>query len=132
MKERCGRKWPQRSFWCSLGERWGWDHKPKQLNNQRRGQHRRLGNAHSARDDLVETSCRGWGCKQSRPLPRAVRAASLCPRCPHRWGASCKYGGKENRSDYCNDYKRQKSEFQIFIATIVATTKGKKSNFEPA
>ena len=23
----------------------GWDHKPKQLNNQQRGQHRRLGNA---------------------------------------------------------------------------------------
>ena len=45
MKERCDRKWPQRSFWSSLGEIWGWDHKPKQLNNQQRGQHRRLGNA---------------------------------------------------------------------------------------
>ena len=119
---------------------------PKQLNNQQRGQHRRLGNAHGARDDLVEascvsfasvqarklnhyaasplptkpsgfagaprrvsekrtvgslgrlhhaaqsvwthnvrparkTGCRSWGCKQSRPLPRAVRAAKLCPRC---------------------------------------------------
>lgn len=119
---------------------------PKQLNSQQRGQHRRLGNAHGARDDLVEascvsfasvqarklnhyaasplptkpsgfagsprrasekravgslgrlhhaaqpvwthnvrpahkTGCRGWGCKQSRPLPRAVRAAKLCPRC---------------------------------------------------
>ena len=124
----------------------GWDHNPKQLNNQQRGSHRRLGNAHGARDDLVEasyvsfasvqarklnhyaasplptkpsgfagsprrasekravgslgrlhhaaqsvwthnvrparkTGCRGWGCKQSRPLPRAVRAARLCPRC---------------------------------------------------
>ena len=29
----------------------GWDHKPKQLNNQQRGQHRRLGNAHGARED---------------------------------------------------------------------------------
>ena len=28
-----------------------------------------------------KTGCRGWGCKQSRPLPRAVRAAKLCPRC---------------------------------------------------
>ena len=127
-------------------EIWGWDHNPKQLNNQQRGQHRRLGKAHGARDDLVEascvsfasvqarklnhyaasplptkpsgfagsprrasekraagslgrlhhaaqsvwthnvrparkTGCRGWGCKQSRPLPRAVRAAKLCPRC---------------------------------------------------
>ena len=146
MKERCDREWPQRSFWCSLGEIWRWDHNPKQLNNQQRGSHRRLGNAHGARDDLVEascvsfasvqarklnhyaasplptkpsgfagsprrasekrtvgslgrlhhaaqsvwthnvrparkTGCRGWGCKQSRPLPRAVRAAKLCPRC---------------------------------------------------
>jgi len=30
MKERCDRKWPQRSFWCSLGKMWRWDHKPKQ------------------------------------------------------------------------------------------------------
>ena len=28
-----------------------WDHNPRQLNNQQRGQHRRLGNAHGARDD---------------------------------------------------------------------------------
>ena len=146
MKERCGREWPQRSFWCFLGEIRRWKYTPKQLNNQQRGQHRRLGNAHGARDDLVEascvsfasvqarklnhyaasplptkpsgfagsprrasekravgslgrlhhaaqpvwthnvrpahkTGCRGWGCKQSRPLPRAVRAAKLCPRC---------------------------------------------------
>ena len=87
MKERCDRKWPQRSFWCSLGEIRGWEHNPKQLNNQQRGQHRRLFRR--------KTGCRGWGCKQSRPLPRAVRAATLCPRCPHRRGASCKYGGKE-------------------------------------
>ena len=26
-------------------EIWGWDHNPKQLNNQHRGSHRRLGNA---------------------------------------------------------------------------------------
>ena len=51
MKERCDREWSQRSFWCSLGEEWGWDHNPKQLNSQQRGQHRRLGNAHGARDD---------------------------------------------------------------------------------
>ena len=27
----------------------GWDHNPRQLNNQQRGQHRRSGNAHGAR-----------------------------------------------------------------------------------
>ena len=30
MKERCDRKWPQRSFWCSLGKIWRWDHNPRQ------------------------------------------------------------------------------------------------------
>ena len=44
MKGRCGREWPQRSFWCSLGEIRRWDYNPKQLNSQQRGQHRRLGN----------------------------------------------------------------------------------------
>ena len=95
MKERCGRIMAAALFLVLVRELWGWDHNPKQLNSQQCGQHRRLGNAHGARDDLVETSCHGWGCKQSRPLPRAVRAATLCPRCPHRRGASCKYGGKE-------------------------------------
>ena len=45
MKERCDREWPQRSFWCSLGEIRRWKYTPKQLNNQQRGQHHRLGNA---------------------------------------------------------------------------------------
>ena len=177
MKERCDREWSQRSFWCSLGEIWGWDHNPKQLNSQQRGQHRRLGNAHGARDDLVEascvsfasvqarklnhyaasplptkpsgfagsprrasekravgslgrlhhaaqsvwthnvrparkTGCRGWGCKQSRPLPRAVRAAKLCPRC--------------SPSPGCELQIRRKKT----IATIVATTKCKNLNFK--
>ena len=39
-------------------EIWGWDHNPKQLNNQQRGQHRRLGNAHGARDDPEAASFR--------------------------------------------------------------------------
>ena len=177
MKERCDREWPQRSFWCSLGEIRGWDHNPKQLNNQQRGQHRRLGNAHGARDDLVEascvsfasvqarklnhyaasplptkpsgfagsprrasekrtvgslgrlhhaaqsvwthnvrparkTGCRGWGCKQSRPLPRAVRAAKLCPRCSPSPGRELQI-------------RRKKT-----IATILATTKGKNPSFK--
>ena len=54
-----------------------------------------------------------------RELPSSVRAVL------HRRGASCKYGEKENHSDYTSDYKRQKSEFQISIATNVATTQSK-------
>ena len=144
---------------------------------QQRGSHRRLGNAHGARDDLVEascvsfasvqarklnhyaasplptkpsgfagsprrasekrtvgspgrlhhaaqsawthnvrparkTGCRGWGCKQSRPLPRAVRAAKLCPRCSPSPGRELQI-------------RRKKT-----IATILATTKGKNPNFK--
>ena len=89
-----------------------WKYTPKQLNNQQRGQHRRLGNAHGARDDLVEASCHGWGCKQSRPLPRAVRAARLCPRCSPLPGRELQI-------------RRKKT-----IATILATTKGKNPNFK--
>ena len=36
----------------------GWNHKPKQLNNQQRGQHRRLGKAHGAREDPEAASFR--------------------------------------------------------------------------
>ncbi len=156
----------------------GGKHNPRQLNNQQRGQHRRLGNAHGARDDLVEascvsslpckhesaittplllspqspgfagsprrasekrtvgspgrlhhaaqsvwthnvwparkTGCRSWGCKQSRPLPRAVRAAKLCPRC--------------SPSPGCELQIRRKK----IIATILATTKGRNPNFKRA
>ena len=97
MKERCDREWPQRSFWCSLGEIWGWDHNSKQLNSQQRGQHRSLFRR--------KTGCHGWGCKQSRPLPRAVRAAKLCPHCSPSPGRELQI-------------RRKKA-----IATIVATTK---------
>ena len=36
---------------------------------------------------------------------------------------------KENHSDYSSDYKRQKSEFQIYIATNVATTASEAQKF---
>ena len=147
MKERCDREMAAALLLVLFrGNKGVGNSNPKQLNNQQRGQHRRLGKAHGARDDLVEascvsfasvqarklnhyaasplptkpsgfagaprrvsekrtvgslgrlhhaaqsvwthnvrparkTGCRGWGCKQSRPLPRAVRAAKLCPRC---------------------------------------------------
>ena len=52
----------------------GWDHNPKQLNNQRRGQHRRLGNAHSARDDPEAVSFR-----RARNAPWAALAGCIMP-----------------------------------------------------
>ena len=61
-----------------------------------------------------KTGCRSWGCKQSRPLPRAVRAAKLCPRC--------------SPSPGCELQIRRKK----IIATILATTKGKNLNFKRA
>ena len=83
-----------------------WEQLPKQLNNQQRGQHRRLFRR--------KTGCRGWGCKQSRPLPRAVRAAKLCPRCSPSPGRELQI-------------RRKKT-----IATILATTQGRNSNFKLA
>ena len=88
MKGRCGREWPQRSFWCSLGEIRGWDHNPKQLNNQQRGQHRRLGKAHGAREDPEAASFR-----RARNVPWAVLAGCIMPpdllghtMFGHKWG----------------------------------------------
>ena len=60
-----------------------------------------------------KTGCRGWGCKQSRPLPRAVRAAKLCPRCSPSPGRELQIRRKKKT-----------------IATILATTQGGNSNFK--
>ena len=57
-----------------------WKYTPKQLNNQQRGQHRRLGNAHGARDDLVEASCVSFASVQARKLNHY--AASPLPTKP--------------------------------------------------
>ena len=86
MKGRCGREWPQRSFWCSLGEKGGGNSNPKQLNNQQRGSHRRLGNAHGARDDLVEASCVSFASVQARKLNHY--AASPLPTKPSGFAGS--------------------------------------------
>ena len=59
-----------------------------------------------------KTGCRGWGCKQSRPPPRAVRAAKLCPRCSPSPGRELQI-------------RRKKT-----IATILATIKGENPNFK--
>ena len=58
MKERCDREMAAALLLVLFREIWGWDHNPKQLNNQQRGQHRRLGNAHGARDGPEAVSFR--------------------------------------------------------------------------
>ena len=68
-------------------EIWGWDHNPKQLNNQQRGQHRRLGNAHGAREDPETVSFR-----QARNAPWAAAGCIMPPNLfghtmsGHKWG----------------------------------------------
>ena len=69
-------------------EIWGWDHNPKQLNNQQRGQHRRLGNAHGAREDPEASSFR-----RARNAPWAALAGCIMPpnlfghtTSGHSWG----------------------------------------------
>ena len=68
---------------------WGWDHNPKQLNNQQRGQHRRLGNAHDAREDPEAASFR-----RARNAPWAALAGCIMPPnlfghtlSGHSWGS---------------------------------------------
>ena len=65
-----------------------WDHNPKQLNNQQRGQHRRLGNAHGAREDPEAASFR-----RARNAPWAALAGCIMPpdllghtMFGHKWG----------------------------------------------
>ena len=53
---------------------WGWDHNPRQLNNQQRGQHRRSGKAHGARDDPEAASFR-----RARNAPWAALAGCIMP-----------------------------------------------------
>ena len=158
MKERCGREWPQRSFGWSLGKIWRWDHNPKQLNKQQRGSHRRLGNAHGAREDpeaelpasekrtvgsrgrlhhaarpvwthnvwpAHKTGCHALGLKAVKtPVTGCESGQALSALFPIA-GVRAANTAEENHSDYTSDYKRQKSEFQIFIATNVATTESK-------
>ena len=51
-----------------------WKYTPKQLNNQQRGQHRRLGNAHGARDDPEAASFR-----RARNAPWVALAGCIMP-----------------------------------------------------
>ena len=85
----------------------GWDHNPKQLNNQQRGQHRSLFRR--------KTGCHALGLK-------AVETPSMsCESCQ---ALSALFPIAGARAANTAEKKT--------IATILATTKGKKSNFEPA
>ena len=87
--------------------------------------------AASCRPICLDTQCPA--CTYDR-LPwlglKAVETPSMsCERCqalsalfPIAGARAANTAKKENHSDYCSDYKRQKTEFQIYIATNVATT----------
>ena len=86
MKERCGQIMAAALLLVLFRRNMGWDHNPKQLNNQQRGQHRRLGKAHGARDDLVEASCVSFASVQARKLNHY--AASPLPTKPSGFAGS--------------------------------------------
>ena len=88
MKERCDQIMAAALLLVLFREIWGWDHNPKQLNSQQRGQHRRLGNAHGAREDPEAVSFR-----RARNAPWAVLAGCIMPpnlfghtMSGHSWG----------------------------------------------
>ena len=123
---------------------WGWDHNPRQLNNQQRGQHRRSGNAHGAREDPEAVSFR---C--ARNAPWAVLAGCIMP--PNLFGhtmsglrtrqaAVAGLKAVETPSTSCESCHALSALFPIagaraantakkVIATVVATTKGENLNF---
>ena len=69
-------------------EIWGWDHNPKQLNSQQRGSHRRLGNAHGARDDPEAASFRRAGNAPWAALAGCIMPPNLLGHTTsgHSWG----------------------------------------------
>ena len=125
---------------------WGWDHNPKQLNNQQRGSHRRLGNAHGARDDPEATSFRRarnatwqpWQAASCRPICLDTQ----CPACTQDRLPWLGLKAVETPSASCESCHALSALFPIAgaraantakkktIATIVATTKDKKSDFK--
>ena len=120
MKERCDREWSQRSFWCSLGEEWGWDHNPKQLNSQQRGQHRRLGNAHGARDD-PEASFRRAGNAPWAALVGCIMPPDLFGHTMsgHSWGPHkvATLWGKEKQTEWLSFRAYTEAKDTQFVST---------------
>ena len=87
MKERCGRIMAAALLLVLFrGNKGVGNSNPKQLNNQQRGQHRRFGKAHGARDDLVEASGVSFASVQARKLNHY--AASPLPTKPSGFAGS--------------------------------------------
>ena len=75
MKERCDREMAAALLLVLFrGNKGVGNSNPKQLNNQQRGQHRRLGNAHGAREDPEATSFR-----RARNAPWVAVAGFIMP-----------------------------------------------------
>ena len=121
MKERCGREWSQRSFWCSLGEIWGWDRDPKQLNNQQGGQHCRLGNAHGARDDPEAASFRRAGNAPWAALAGCIMPPNLLRHTTssHKWGPHevVTSWGTEKQTEWLSFHARVEAKDTEFVLT---------------
>ena len=88
MKERCDRIMAAALLLVLFRKIRRWDHNPRQLNNQQRGEHRRLGKAHGARDDPEAASFR-----RARNAPWAALAGCIMPpnlfghtMSGHSWG----------------------------------------------
>ena len=71
-----------------------------------------------------KTGCHALGLKAvETPSTSCESCQALSALFPIAGVRAANTAKKENHSDYTSDYKRQKSEFQIYIATNVATTK---------
>ena len=147
MKERCDREMAAALLLVLFREIWGWDHNPKQLNSQQRGQHRRLGNAHGAREDPEAASFRRarkthrgqpWQAASCRPICLDTQ----CPACTQDRLPWLGLQAVKTPSTSCESCQALSAMFPIAgaraantaekktIATIVATTKGKNPNFK--
>ena len=101
-------------------EIWGWDHNPKQLNNQQRGQHRRLGKAHSAR----RPGSRASGERETH-RGQSWQAASCCPicldtQCPAINGGPTKWPtlwGKEKQTKWLSFHTCVEAKDTQFVST---------------
>ncbi len=88
MKERCDRIMAAALLLVLSGRIRRWKYTPKQLNNQQRRSHRRLGKAHGAREDPEAASFR-----RARNAPWAALAGCIMPpnlfghtTSGHSWG----------------------------------------------
>ena len=102
-------------------EIWGWDHKPKQLNNQQRRQHRRFGKAHGAREAPEAVSFR-----RARNAPWAALAGCIMPpnllghtTSGHNWGPHkvATLWGKEKQTEWLSFRACVEAKDTQFVST---------------